>query len=276
MENDPTFGWMYIVTNWHVVKKASNPVVRINRKDGTADCIETEESYWRQHPAGDDIGILRCGIGEDLKVQSIPTTMFLTRQLVEDEDVGIGDDSFMIGRFINHEGRQQNAPAVRFGNIAMMPKEPIKSLYGINQESFLLEIRSLPGYSGSAVILYSPCAMNDMSTRRFGKPKAIPEFSLRRKTREQQEEFAAQLGGALWPKGPYLLGIDWCHLQARVPLIDKDGKPVDGLFVEQNSGMAGVIPAWKILEAINSEEQLMARRKDEKRFLEQSSRVSLD
>ena len=62
----------------------------------------------------------------------------------------------MVGRFVSHEGKQQNSPAVRFGNIAMMQKEKIIDERGVAQESFLVEIRSLPGYSGSAVLIYSP------------------------------------------------------------------------------------------------------------------------
>jgi hypothetical protein len=31
--------WPYIVTNRHVVAKAGNPVIRLNRKDGDGKCI---------------------------------------------------------------------------------------------------------------------------------------------------------------------------------------------------------------------------------------------
>jgi len=70
----------------------------------------------------------------------------------------------MVGRFIGHDGHQRNTPAVRFGNIAMMPDEKIKAADGTEQEGFLVELRSVPGCSGSAVYIYSPNAMQDMST----------------------------------------------------------------------------------------------------------------
>jgi hypothetical protein len=47
----------------------------------------------------------------------------------------------MVGRFINHEGKQRNLPALRYGNIAMMPLEPIiQQETGITQESFFVKI----------------------------------------------------------------------------------------------------------------------------------------
>ena len=177
----------------------------------------------------------------------------------------------MVGRFIGHDGRQKNAPAVRFGNIAMMPHEAITSPHGIEQESFLVEVRSLPGYSGSAVFLYSPCAMNDMSVCRFGMDKASsqPEFGVVNTTPEDEKRFKRALSVAFSPKGPYLLGIDWCHLHNRHSVRDREGVAIG--TVQENTGMAGVIPAWKIKEVLDLEELAMARKRDEKTMEEQFS-----
>jgi hypothetical protein len=138
-------GHPYIVTNLHVVEKAGNPVIRLNRKDGSPECISTRANEWKFHVDGDDIAVLPFSIEQvNLRYSAIPLLSFVTKDLVRIEDVGIGDDTVMIGRFINHEGRQKNAPAVRFGNIAMMPTERIKTDTGFLQESYLIETRSLP------------------------------------------------------------------------------------------------------------------------------------
>ena len=65
-------------------------------------------------------------------------------------NIGIGDEAIAIGRFINHDGNQRNQPSVRFGAIAQMPKDKIRTDTG-EQDAFLVEIKSISGYSGSPV-----------------------------------------------------------------------------------------------------------------------------
>jgi hypothetical protein len=259
METNPNLAHTYIVTNRHVVQKARNPVVRLNRRDGRTTCLETMGQDWYFHPDGDDIAVLGFEAEEqDLKHIPLPINIFVTRSLVEDEDIGIGDDTVMVGRFINHEGKQQNTPAVRFGNIAMMAEERIKNREsGIDQESFLIEVRSLPGYSGSAVFIYSPCASNDMSVRRYGIEKQSVEGYNKRSPDEWRALYS--------PKGPYLLGIDWCHIPRTAHVTHKDESPTEWV-VSENTGMAGVIPAWKIAELLNLEELQENRRDAEKQI----------
>ena len=49
---------------------------------------------------------------------------------------------------------------------ALVPAWAIDQTRVVNPD--LIEVRSLPGYSGAAVYLYSPNAMNDISKRRNG------------------------------------------------------------------------------------------------------------
>ncbi len=80
----------------------------------------------------------------------------VTPKLIQDYDLGIGDDVYTVGRFVNHDGKQRNNPVVRFGNIAQMPIEPIKQDDGHLQDSYLVECKSVAGYSGSPVFAYVP------------------------------------------------------------------------------------------------------------------------
>jgi hypothetical protein len=254
--DQPEGGYAYIVTNAHVVRKCDHPVIRVNRKDGAAECIPTKKDQWYPHPNGDDVAVFPLTVEiSDFALASLDLDMFVTPELIFHEDIGIGDDTIMVGRFINHDGRQKNSPAVRFGNIAMMDREKIHiEGTGFDQESFLVEVRSLPGYSGSAVLLYSPCAINDMSERREGRKKGEYPAGTTIVT--------PAFGDDNWmaPKGPFLLGIDFCHINRDAPVRIADGSKMrEGWFVEENTGMAGVIPAWKIAEIINCEELKMLR-----------------
>jgi hypothetical protein len=270
----------YAVTNRHVVAKAGTPVLRLNRKDGSVECIPTREDQWLFHPGGDDVAVMPLDIQwQEYKFFAFSIKDFVTEKRIADEDIGIGDDTVMIGRFINHDGCQRNAPAVRFGNIAMMHHEPIVSEEtGIAQESFLVEVRSLPGYSGSAVLLWSPCAINDMSRSRLGAGK--PNLAWAMATKETAFRAASQMSEftvkqLTSPKGPYLLGIDWCHIPRKAPIRSRDGRPIDdGWYVQENTGMAGVIPAWKIADILNGEELTIQRQKQDEEMTKQKSNAA--
>jgi hypothetical protein len=287
LKENPDWFDGYVVTNWHVVERAKTPVVRINRKDGTVEYIETKAEHWFRHPHGDDIAVipadLDLGAFGAIQAWSIPVGMFVTPQIVFDEDIGIGDDTVMVGRFINHEGTQKNSPAVRFGNIAMMAEEKIITKSGLAQEAFLVEVRSLPGYSGSAVFIYSPCASNDMSQRREGRKKGEhpPGENPSIRTDGHTTTTALDLGDLTWmsPKGPFLLGIDFCHIHRKANVLDSTGMQVEEKwYVEENTGMAGVIPAWKIAEVLNIEELLEMRDKEDHEITERKNKsgASLD
>jgi len=268
LEANPESGDVYVVTNAHVVLEAGTPVLRLNRSDGTTEFIETKRSDWIQHQHGDDVSAFPLSLDfSKLKLSVVLSNLFVSPDLMSYEDIGIGDDTFMVGRFIAHDGRQQNTPAVRFGNIAMMNMRILNPKTDLMQESFLVEVRSLPGYSGSAVYIHSPGAMNDMSERRFGKTRAE-----RLENRKRTPNLGLQLLDTepLTPKGPYLLGIDWCHLYNETPVLDNEGRRIGS--VRENTGMAGVIPAWKISELLNCEEfSSMRRRNDEELTKEKAS-----
>jgi hypothetical protein len=272
--NNPGWCEAYVVTNRHVVQAARTPVIRVNRRDGAVEYFQTKLDQWRFHPDGDDIAIFefQVDVPGELRTFYVNIGDFLTPALVVKQDVGIGDDTFMLGRFINHEGRQQNTPAIRFGNIAMMPIEKIVAENGLQQESFLVETRSLPGYSGSPVFLYSINAMSDYSKRDLD----AEEEEIRRAERERtgRENFPLDPGflAHLKPKGPYLLGIDWCHLNTTERVLEKNGDNVpNGWIVRTNAGMAGVIPAWKIAELLNEEELVKMRRIEDEKLTQKAN-----
>jgi hypothetical protein len=227
----PGRSYVYAVTNSHVIREGNSPVVRLNTSDGKTEVVPYKDSNWFHHPDGDDLAVtIVLGLRADrFAFKCADVSMLVTKERLKELNVGPGDDVFMVGRFISHEGRQRNLPAVRFGNISMMPWEPIRNEFrGINQESFLVEMRSLSGYSGSPVFLRSQ-----------GKI--------------------------------HVLGVDWGHLPIFEHVLEKDKETrvSDGWVVKGNSGQAAVVPAWRLIDLLNSEEIVKAREELEERLRKQ-------
>jgi hypothetical protein len=229
---------LYVVTAAHVVRKG-NPVVRMATWKGETRVLDLPLDAWYMHPDGDDVAVCPIGLADGHnQIAFLPVSFVLSEEARDFQKFGPGDDVFFVGRFMGHDGKQRNTPTARFGNIAMSKPEPIlNEESGVMQESLLVELRSLPGYSGSPVFAYYPAPMVrlDKPDEEGGKPMRGFEF---------------QGINSVW-----LLGVDWCHLYSEEPVRQPDGTRVsERSFVKQNSGMAGVVPAWKLLELLHGEE----------------------
>lgn len=255
--NEEGVEFRYAVSNQHVIGKGFS-TIRFNTSAGDVEILETSPDDWTPHPQGDDVSVMPFGITSDhLSVSTIPAASFV----VEGQHygpgwlaMGPGDDVFVVSRFITHDGKQRNQPAVRFGHIAMMPGEPIQTQWGVKQSAFLVEVLSLSGASGSPVFVY-------------------------------RMPYGAVLGGTEMQQvqNPRLLGIDFSHISIwrDVKLDDRRTSYIDPasgekLYVEQNSGMMGVVPAWKLMECLESKELVALRDKIQEEIAEQSEHVTLD
>jgi hypothetical protein len=65
------------------------------------------------------------------------------------------------------------------------------------------------------------------------------------------------------------LGIDWGHLPEKVLLKDPEGRLHGSKwYVEVHAGMMGVIPAWFLLDFLNTSPRLIEQRqRDEKYYV---------
>jgi hypothetical protein len=142
----------YACSNKHVVGKLGCSVIRVNNSDGTTQVINSDPAQWTFDPHN-DLAAVTFGRDPSSKIKTVPLRMFVTRDQVKDRTVGPGDEVFMVGRFVNHDGLLVNVPSVRFGHISMMPLG-IRHPDGYSQESFAVEMLSRPGYSGSPVWSY--------------------------------------------------------------------------------------------------------------------------
>jgi hypothetical protein len=241
------FWFLYAITNKHVIERG-NTTIRMKTIEGGIDILETIEPDWILHPSGDDVAV--CLISFDpksYKFNFVRRSDFLTNDIIGSLGIGPGDEAFLVGRFISHEGRQQNLPTVRFGCIAQMPWEPIKQDNGFDQESFLVEIRSIGGYSGSPVFVFIP-GFSTRTDMPGWYPKDIREMTTKY---AKGEKF-----GGFMSHGPWLLGVDWGHILDRESVRDKSGRPVNPadpllMHVRVNTGMMGAVPAWKLAELLD-------------------------
>jgi hypothetical protein len=224
--------FLYAVTNRHVIEKAD--VIRLNTQAGGQHIERLPRSEWTCSPT-DDLAVHQISVPYELFAHSaFPHTGILSRERAAKINVGIGDNVFMVGRFINHEGKQQNAPLVRFGAISRMSSEPISYILEgklHDQESIIADIRSIGGYSGSPVFLN--------------------EFP-----------FVSRPGSSEQPDKYWLVGVDWGHIKMWSPVCGLNEEPNgSNTQVNINSGMAAIVPAWKLLDLLMSE-KLVKHRKD--------------
>jgi hypothetical protein len=143
-----------------------------------------------------------------------------------------------------------NEPTARFGNIALIPAAPLRSSGGRpDQESILVETRSIPGYSGSPVFWYQ-------------RYTVTPETRVLDPNKEMK-----------------FLGIDYAHLsQHSQVLLEGTLEPHPmRLLVETTSGMMAIIPAWR-LDSFLADERVqapsLARRRELAKF--QRGNVTLE
>jgi len=222
----------YLVTNDHVASGGCD-VVRVNTERGV-DISRVPASAWLSHPNGDDVAAAPVDIPSHWKVRPLDwAAVCPTPERMAELNVGIGDDVVMIGRFIGHEGRESNQPVARFGNIALMPGEPVLSGGGQKVQAFLVEMRSLPGFSGSPVFVY----IGPASYR--SNKKMMPFYS-------------ETIG---------LIGIDTGHKQHSSPVYVRGTTRLvdDSWEVRQNTGVAIVAPYWRIGELLEQPEFVKRR-----------------
>ncbi len=231
----------YIVTNRHVSR--GTRIVRINTTAGGHRIMDLNSGLWVDHPNLDEVSV--CPIPPLSRYTDqhvgIGIEMLLTQEMVAELGVGPGDQTFTVGRFVNHEGVQRNMPSLRFGYLSMMPLEPIRSKQPndtiLNLEDFLIEAYSVAGYSGSPVFLY------------------VPKWELEHSEgNDLKRQSVVETIGNIW-----LLGVNWGHLPVTLNATTADGVKLE---VCVNAGMQCVAPAWKILEVLNQPELVEQRRRE--------------
>lgn len=238
---------LYVVTNRHVIRDRDGTpncqVVRMTSRVKPIVIRATLDKDWitPDAPDNDDLALWHLGTQpafQDRNYSFISADICVTDYKSQ---YFVGADTFMLGRFISRDGRQRNTPTARFGNVSMLPNEPLED----GTSAFFVETRSQSGYSGSPVFIYEEQGMfqpHPNHATRTGRQLPTPI----------KERFTYRL-----------LGIDRAHVQnvATVKKLDSRGNltqeahrhVLDG-GVELGSGMLVVVPAWKLTSLLNRED----------------------
>lgn len=228
-ETDRNRFHLYAVTAKHnILRCTEGAVIRANTLSGALHFIETNPTEWT-HAEGDDICV--CQLSEaairDVHLLHLPEMMFVTREHFKADPtasshIGLGDEVVMIGRLISHDGRTQNHPSARFGNISMLAA-PMRHPGGYDQESFAVDMRSIAGFSGSPAFVYWTSGSGSLAGLR----------------RTQN-----YIG---------LLGVDWGNISILQPLYDVAGQPLpNNPHFRLNTSISGVVPAWRLTDLLDS------------------------
>lgn len=220
--------WVYGVTNWHTAARSGASVIRINKVGGGVDIFDLDPSEWMFRPGRHDVAIVDFPISKEHDITFIPIQSFLTEDLIEHHKIGPGEDVFMVGRFVDHDGGDSNVPSVRFGNISVMP-QIVEQPTGGREESYILDMHSRTGYSGSPVFAY----------RTHGA-----DFTVRGLSANPAHKFLK------------FLGIHWGQFQERWKIgtapeaADMATLSAEAKYVIGMSGMTMCVPAWAILDLL--------------------------
>lgn len=153
------------VTNLHNVCRDAACVIRANCKVCEPDAIAIEPDQWAFISGGTDLAIsppIRVDPGShDMSVASIET--LLTKEEEASQEIDVADDVFMIGRFIDFDGKETNEPAYRFGHISTKDAR-VQQSTGYNGRSIVLDMHSRTGFSGSPVSPKRPKAPLHLTT----------------------------------------------------------------------------------------------------------------
>jgi hypothetical protein len=154
------------------------------------------------------------------------------------ETIGIGEDGFMLGLFMEYPGAARNAVAARFGNVSMLARDdlPIESEFR-TRPCHLFDMRSRPGFSGSPVFVYRTPTADLRNLHR-------PTFNINRNSRgsldARENTFIRLLG----------IHIGQFHDRVKVRKVKSPKSEPDEIFTIPNS-MAIVVPAWSILALLD-------------------------
>ena len=208
-------GHHYGVSNWHIAVNKGCTVIRLNRIDGGKEIIETDPDAW-EFDRKNDLAAVPLSIRDPAHAAFfVGTQAFMSEGHAAQEEIGPGDDVFMIGRFVDLNEHEKNTPTVRFGHISTFPVDVDGKL------SYCLDMHSRSGYSGSPVFWYR-----------------TPGSDLRwAVTNQANFDLTSKF---------LFLGVLWGQFWEDIKDPETNELTPKGL-----SGMSCATPAWKLLELLD-------------------------
>jgi len=151
--------YIFLVTAKHVLldnkgKRHSRLLVRMNEKSTTQakdfDILNSNRWFFHKDVNSVDIAVQPL-LPKDGDFLLVSSKDFVTNDLVNTKQIGIGDEVFYSGLLSYHVGREKIAPIVRFGRLALVTDE--KTIDG--KYYHFIDAGNIPGHSGSPVFLWA-------------------------------------------------------------------------------------------------------------------------
>jgi len=213
----------------------------LNTVDGGFDYFEFEPEEWEFDSAlpRADIAVIPLPVTERHAVTPVPVMAFATDEVLAQRDIRSGEDVFMVGRFVDFDAGD-NTAALRFGNISVMPVIVPHRQWRESAPSYMLDMHSRGGYSGSPVFAYRTSSSDFARYAQMGLGKGTPIPS---------QAFV------------YFLGIHWGQFEENLklqrtshPLSHEETLPPaneKGEYVKGLSGMTLAHTASQLLQVLN-------------------------
>ena len=246
-----SFSAIYAVTARHVIEGIDSELgdpgiyLHMNTRDSGVKHVRSSLSDWYFHPSDDAIDVAVMPIQFDgVDHLASPLDFFLTDKKMQEERIWLGENLFTVTQFFDRRSNRV-IPMVRAGNISVMPETRVTTNWTPGEiEAYLIESKSIGGFSGSPVFVYLPV-----------------------RTSQTCGEY---------PESPtdlyYLLGLLHGHWSL-------DIFPQDRIKFEEehikgvSAGIGVVVPAKKILEVLNQPSLNRLRREME---TEMKARLALE
>jgi hypothetical protein len=259
--------YVYLVTNAHIVRDLNPVFARIHRFDPK---VEASPRFREPHglatleipkkrfviDAKNDLAVVGVSLPENSLVHHasishlIPDFRERINGMRQDCFVGVGDEVLMNSRIVRRKVHylKENIQVARFGNVALIPKH--------EEHRFFVEMRSIPGHSGSPVWVVLP-----------GREIESGSWNVCG-TKTRSKSF-----------GMMLLGINSGHLRDYEHLVtfEASGKMrTHGRWISQtNMAMSEVVPAWHIHELLNSKKLRKERQDGDERFKDAGAQADI-
>lgn len=252
---NPKLSHRYLVTAFHNILRAQergleNIQLRVNlRGDRGAHYVPFPLDLFVFHPNHAeglecvDVAVAPLNLSREyVDYLNIPIALLASEQIMESEQIGLGDEIAIVGLFTNHVGNTRNEPIVRVGNICAMPFDKVRTGIG-NMKAYLIEARSIGGLSGSPVFAYMS------HTRAKITRHNDSNVNLEWKSRVDGQPVI------------YCIGLIHGHYDTNVAMDDVVDDAAGGAR-NVNIGVAVVVPVHKILETLN-QPKLLEREKQQ-------------